>query len=184
MKARDLRIENDLELKIVDEKYAGEVFKVVSENFEYLNRWLPWVDENYTARTTADVFRHTLNLINSGNGASYSIFLSGKLIGGIGLNNFDTINKSAEIGYWLAADQQGIGIITKSCRALLDFGFGELDFNRISIRCASGNIKSRAIPERLGFKKEGVVREAEFLHGTFVDLVLYSMLKREWRIGE
>lgn len=58
--------------------------------------------------------------------------------------------------------------------------FQEYGLNRIEIACATGNAKSRVIPERLGFKLEGVLRESEFLNGRHVDQAIYSMLASEF----
>jgi ribosomal-protein-serine acetyltransferase len=71
--------------------------------------------------------------------------------------------------------------MTRACRALLDSPFSELDLNRVEIQCAEQNRKSRAIPERLGFVQEGVIRQAEWIQGHFNDHVVYSMLRDEWR---
>jgi ribosomal-protein-serine acetyltransferase len=63
------------------------------------------------------------------------------------------------IGYWLAEDYQGRGIMTDCVRMLVDFCFNELDLNRVYITCGFGNKKSRAIPELLGFVQEGILQE-------------------------
>jgi ribosomal-protein-serine acetyltransferase len=70
--------------------------------------------------------------------------------------------------------------MTASCGCLLDYAFRNLGMNRVEIRCATGNTRSRAIPERLGFKEEGTVRQAEWLYDHYVDHVVYSMLRDEW----
>src|SRR5690625_199905 len=88
--------------------------------------------------------------------------------------------KIAYIGYWLDIEHQGKGIMTRAVRALTDYAFEEFDLNRVDIRAAVGNVKSRAIPERLGYKKEGVLRQSEWLYDHFVDHAVYSMLKSEW----
>jgi ribosomal-protein-serine acetyltransferase len=51
----------------------------------------------------------------------------------------------------------------------------------VEIRCGTGNRKSCAIPERLGFQREGVAREADWVSGRWVDLVIWSMLEDEWK---
>ena len=56
----------------------------------------------------------------------------------------------------------------------------ELQLNRIEIRAAIGNVKSQAIPEKLGFAKEGCVREAEWLYDHYVDHIIYGMLKSDF----
>ena len=86
-----------------------------------------------------------------------------------------------EIGYWLSSGQQGKGIMTKAVAAMIDDAFKNLGMNRVEIHCASGNLRSRAIPARLGFTQDGVMREGGLLNGKFVDKVIYSMLASEWK---
>jgi ribosomal-protein-serine acetyltransferase len=86
-----------------------------------------------------------------------------------------------EIGYWISAKFEGNGIITHSCKALIAYAFNELKLNRVEIRCATENGRSRAIPERLGFKLEGVLRESEWRHTRFYDMAIYGLLQNEWK---
>jgi ribosomal-protein-serine acetyltransferase len=102
------------------------------------------------------------------------------MIGRIGLYNVDLNNKSASIGYWLDKEWLGKGVITRSCKAVIDDAFKRLQLNRIEIRAAVENTKSQAIPEKLGFKKEGIIRQGEFVNDHFVDLYVYSLLREEW----
>ena len=90
-------------------------------------------------------------------------------------------NKIGEIGYWLADGLQGRGIITKCCTAVINHAFTQLGLNRIEIKCGTGNSKSRAVAEKLQFKPEGILRQAELLNGKHIDLYLYAMLKEEWK---
>lgn len=70
--------------------------------------------------------------------------------------------------------------MVKSCKRLITYGFEELGLNRIEIKAAVENLKSQAIPEKLNFKKEGILRQAEFVNEKFLDLTLYSLLKEEY----
>jgi ribosomal-protein-serine acetyltransferase len=65
--------------------------------------------------------------------------------------------------------------------AVIDHLFKVLNLNRVQINCNVENIRSRAIPERLGFKQEGVLREVEWLHDRFGDWAVYAMLRRDWK---
>jgi ribosomal-protein-serine acetyltransferase len=56
-----------------------------------------------------------------------------------------------------------------------------LELNRVEIHCAAGNAKSRALAERLGFKLDGTMREGHFLHGKYHDLLIFAVLKRDWK---
>ena len=71
--------------------------------------------------------------------------------------------------------------MTEACRELVDYGFSPLGLHRVEIRCAIGNQRSRAIPERLGFVNEGIARQGEWLYDRYVDLVVYSMLAPDWK---
>lgn len=108
------------------------------------------------------------------------IKFNGNIIGRIGLHFIDAINKTGAIGYWISEGLQRQGIITNSCKAIIKFGFTELNLNRIEIKCATQNLKSKAIPEKLHFKQEGIQRQGEFLNNQFTDLYVYSLLKEEW----
>ena len=99
-----------------------------------------------------------------------------------GLHRIDWANRRTGVGYWIAETHQGQGIVTRACAALVDSAFGELGLNHVEIACASGNSRSCAIPERLGFVREAVVRQREWLYDHFVDRVVYGMLASEWAV--
>ena len=89
--------------------------------------------------------------------------------------------RRAEIGYWLDKDLQGRGIITRAARALTTYAITELGLNKVEIHAAAGNTASRAVPERLGFTQEGIIRQSEWLNGQAHDLVVYGMVAGEWQ---
>ena len=108
------------------------------------------------------------------------LFAANRLVGMIGFNTIDGTARRSEIGYWIDSEYQGQGIVTQGCRSLIAHGFNELDLNRIEIRCATGNDRSRAIAERLGFIHEGTIRQTEWLYDHFEDHALYALLRSEW----
>ncbi len=114
-------------------------------------------------------------------GVDFAIWFDARIIGGIGLFPFDTANKKTSIGYWLAEDFQGKGIMTDSLKAVIEYSFSVLKMNRIEVTCAIGNDKSSAIPKKLGFVFEGVSRGAGWLYDHFVDLEVHSLLAKEWQ---
>jgi ribosomal-protein-serine acetyltransferase len=71
--------------------------------------------------------------------------------------------------------------MTNSCRVLVAHAFEELNLNRVEMQCAVENRRSRRIPERLGFRQEGTLLQAEWMHDHFNDLVVYALLASEWR---
>lgn len=63
----------------------------------------------------------------------------------------------------------------------MDHALLEMKLNRAEIRCATENTRSRTIPERLGFTRDGVLRQVQLLHDRYLDQVVYSMLAEQWR---
>ena len=101
--------------------------------------------------------------------------------GVIGFHKIDWNNKSTSIGYWLGEDYVGNGLMTKSVKAFVDYALIDLGLNRVEIRAAVENKKSRAIPERLGFTHEGTIRQSEWLYDHYVDHEVYGMLASDWK---
>jgi RimJ/RimL family protein N-acetyltransferase len=91
------------------------------------------------------------------------IWVDGGFAGSIGCHAIDWANRNCSLGYWVDATHQDKGIATKCCASILHYFFEELDLQRVVIQCATGNTRSCAIPERLGFTREGVNREAELV---------------------
>lgn len=175
-----LKVSDQIELRLPDISFAEELFNIIDQQRVYLRQWLNWVD----ATTSSDhlkEFLRTSKLFNEGGQKLTTfIFKEKQIIGSIGLVTINKDHHTAEIGYWLREDFQGQGIVTQSCRRLIDYTFRQMEVNRIEIKVASPNIKSLAIPQKLGFKHEATLREALFIHQTYFDLELFSLLKKEW----
>lgn len=175
-----LIVDDEIKLCLREERHAEELFALVEANRIYLREWLPWLDASTTVDDTRNFIKNSLEQFANNKGFQAAIIYKDKTAGMIGFHQVDWANRAVEIGYWLAADFQGRGIITRSCRYLVDYAFKELDLNRVVIRCAVGNHKSCAIPQRLGFKQEGILRQSEWLYDHHIDLVVYGMLREEW----
>ena len=174
-------IKNSIKMQTLTLENADEVFSVVDNNRAYLRKWLPWVDGTDNAAVTKKVISTWEAGMESGTDYVFGIFKENRYIGNIGLHNMKKANNSGMIGYWLAEGEQGGGIITDCVRCLVDYGFNSLSLNRIYIHCAENNLKSRAVPERLGFALEGVFKDGECLYGQYFNLMVYGMLKRNWK---
>ena len=175
------RIDDDTELRLLENRHAEELFALTDQNREHLRRWLPWLDNNRSLEDTRAFIAKSLIQYANNKGFPTGIWFKGALAGVIGYNTIDCSVRTASIGYWIGASFQGQGLVTGACRALIDYAFNGLGLNRVEIRCATGNKKSQAIPERLGFKQEGTVRQAEWLYDHFVDHAVYGMLASEWQ---
>ena len=176
-------IDEETEIRLFAEQHADRLFALVDENREYLREWLPWVDTTKTAEDTKKFIKGTLEQFAANEGFAAGLWHRSEMAGTIGFHRIDWPNQKAEIGYWISARFQGKGIVTRAARALVDYAFNELGLNRMEIRCAEGNKKSRAIAERLGFHQEGTLRQSLLIYDHYQDIVVYGMLKGEWNQG-
>ena len=174
------RIEEGLELKLPEPAMAQELAGLVRSNLDRLQKWMPWATGDYSEEHAADFIRRTLSEFAEDGRFSAAIIAERRLAGIIGFNRLDTANRSACIGYWIANDYEGRGYVTRCTAVLLDYLFDVRDLNRVQINCNVDNVRSRAVPERLGFMLEGIHREVEYNNGTFGDWAIYAMLRRDW----
>jgi ribosomal-protein-serine acetyltransferase len=174
------RISDDLELRLLKLADAAEIFALTDANRLYLRQWLPWLDMVTQVDHTKDFILRTLKQFVDREGLVAAICDGGKIVGLIGFNRIEQQDQIGYIGYWLAESHTGKGIMTKSCQSLINYGFTTLKLNRIVITCATENHHSRAIPLRLGFTHEGVVRDAEWLYSQFGDHDIYALLAKDW----
>ena len=174
-------IDANIELRPIEERDATRIFALTDANRGYLRQWLPWVDGTRTVEDTL-AFISTLNIQRTSNGSFGCVILyKRQIVGTISFHLIDWSNRRVEIGYWLGAEFQGRGIMTKACKAMVAYAFDEWQLNKVEIRCAPDNMPSCAIPQRLGFTYEGTIRQAEWLYDHYVDLKLFGMLESEWR---
>jgi RimJ/RimL family protein N-acetyltransferase len=87
---------------------------------------------------------------------------------------------SGELGYWLDAEFEGQGLVTRAATAVLDQAFGPIGLSRVELRTNPDNARSRNVAQHLGFAQEGILREAAAFHNERRDEVVYGLLGREW----
>ena len=139
------------------------------------------MDETREVEDTLKFLSDAAEKFERGESITCLISRNGRLVGVLGVHSIDPLNRKTEIGYWLAAAARGKGIMTRACAEVVSRLFRDFELNRVEILCAPENLPSRGIPERLGFTREGVAREAGRLATGFTDLVVYAMLAREWK---
>lgn len=178
----EIEVDENIHLRMFTIKDSEELYVLTMKNKEHLRKWLGWIHPYYSIEDSKNFIRHSLDLAvkNGGIPLGFAVLYKNKIVGTIDFHSVNQANRSASIGYWLAETHVGKGIMSKAFQAMLQYGFERLKLNRIEVRAAEGNIKSRAIPERFGFVEEGKIREAEWLYDHYVDHIVYSMLKREW----
>jgi RimJ/RimL family protein N-acetyltransferase len=108
----------------------------------------------------------------------FAIEVDGEAVGSIGIfPQSDIHEKNAEMGYWLAEEFWGQGIMTKAIQEMVVYGFRAFDIVRIFARPFSTNLKSQRVLEKAGFKLEASLGKALFKNGEFMDELIYAKLK-------
>jgi ribosomal-protein-serine acetyltransferase len=177
-------IDPSISLRVLHEDDARELYNLTDDNRTHLRQWLPWLDVVTREADTRAYLKATMKQRKEGRGPVFGILYEGALAGVVGFVPIDRVNRVGEIGYWLAENRQGRGTMTQCCRFVVRYGFLTLDLNRIQIAAATDNLRSRAIPERLGFRLEGIMRARENLYGRFVDHAVYALLRGEFDATE
>ena len=173
-------LDSDFRLTLWEPHHAAELFAVVDANRDHLRRWLPWVDGTQSADDSRAFIERSLVAFGERREMHMAIWREGKLVGAIGFNRIDWDNQDCEIGYWLTQSAEGNGIITRACRVLIDHALTAWKMNRVVIEADVDNVRSRAVPERLGFTQDGTLRQAIKVDGRYSDLAVYSLLSAEW----
>lgn len=150
-----LKIDNEYGLRSLEHDDAQALFFVVDAHRKFLRRFLHWVDQ---ARSVADLQDFVERSRESEReGRALTLLLERVRDRGVcGVLALDAIDRdagSAQIGYWLREDLQGMGLATRAAARLVDYAFSEGGLHTLNLRAARSNEKSRALGERLGFER-------------------------------
>jgi ribosomal-protein-serine acetyltransferase len=180
MPSLTLSISEHTSLRTFTPDMAAALFTLTQKNHAQLLPWLAWVPYVKTVSDSQKYIEDSLIEMDKGVSLALGIWHQDQLVGCLDFHEISAEHHRALVGYWLDRDQQGHGLMTRSVKTLMTYGFATLGFNRIEIRCAPDNHKSRAIPEKLGFTQEGILRQMEKVGEKYLDDVVYGMLKTEW----
>lgn len=162
--------------------HAGDLFRLSMESAAELEPFMAWLDglrPQDTEAFAADAARGW----DEGSGWNFTIVRAGEVAGSIGLHRYVPMWSSADIGYWIATSLAGRGFVTEAASAVVEFGFEEVNLHRITLQAAPNNTGSVAIAEKLGFRREGLLREASRGVSGFYDCLVFGLLATDPRPG-
>ena len=174
-------VDDEITLREMLETDAGRLFQAVDGNRDHLRKWLSWVDLATNVESSRNFIAEKREQIRLGTGLTLCIERRGRIIGTVGLTVIDKSDRTATIGYWLAAGAQGKGVVTRSCQKLIEYGIDSLGLHRFELRAARANRRSRNIAERLGFVKAGEINQPQSSNNPDFDLVAYSLNASDWQ---
>jgi ribosomal-protein-serine acetyltransferase len=160
---------------------VDKLFRAVRESIKEMSVWLPFAHENYSIKESKDWIKKRPKEWKKGITYDFAIFdtQSGDLIGGCGLNEIHESNRRANLGYWVRTSCTGKGIAVVATRLLAKWGFEVLKLKRIEIYVAVGNQRSLRVAEKVGAKREGILRSRINVRDVMHDAVMHSLIPGE-----
>ncbi|WP_040209611.1 GNAT family N-acetyltransferase [Neobacillus jeddahensis] len=161
------------------------VYDAMQASLPELKLWMSWALNEQTEQDVEANMRNAHAKFLTREDLRFHLFNreTGGFIGSSGLHRINWDVPKFEIGYWIDSRLSGKGYMTEATEAITEFAFTELKAKRVEIRCDQVNSKSRAIPERLGFTLEGILKN-DSLSVDGVDLrdtCIYAKIKRKTR---
>jgi ribosomal-protein-serine acetyltransferase len=175
----DHTINDEIELPLVNESFIPEYVALAKKDYDYLSEWLEWPTVCITKEDFGKFFADAVESYEAEKTFHGAIRYKGSIAGLAGYNTIDNKLKRVEIGYWLGQDFQGKGIITNVCRHLISYAFEKLKMQKVQISVATGNIKSRAVCERLGMNLEGIITNEGKVGESILDHAVYGIHRKK-----
>ncbi len=160
------------------------VDEAIRRSLPDLHQWLPWARLDYQHDDTSAFIRDSVQAWREDRAWDYSIRFKeapDRHLGNISMWTVSKLGKIAEFGYWVRSDETSKGICTEAVARLLEEAYTALGYHKVTLRVAVGNVASDRVAEKLGFTREGVLREELLIRGNWVDHSLWSLLDREYR---
>jgi ribosomal-protein-serine acetyltransferase len=163
-------------------EHAEALASLVRRNRDHLHSYLPAVTKLCSLEAATAHLAAAVQRANCGEVLEWHLFVDGSLCGSVRVKDIDQADRKAKIGYFIGSEFAGRGIVTSAVNAVLGYCFLSLNLNRIELLCASGNARSIRVAERLGFVREGLLRQDEYLNGIFVDHLVFGLLRADFEI--
>ncbi len=159
------------------------LWDAVEESREHIEAWLPWSPYHQSPDDSEAYARkcHAQWLLREDFAISIWERASGRFLGGSGMHPKNRSTPAFEIGYWIRKSEEGKGYVSETVRRLTDALFADMGANRVYIRCAVKNVRSNAVPQRLGFPLEGMLKnEICLASGELSDAYQYAVTPEIW----
>jgi ribosomal-protein-serine acetyltransferase len=173
-----IRVDDDIDLVLADRHVVDDFHRTILANLEHLQPWEELARASLTLDEVAQAVRQGCAAWVEGTAVPTAIRHQGKIVGALSARIAPALGR-AELGYWIDAAHQGRGIVTRAVRALEALLFDAENIERIELRMAAENHRSRAVADRLGYVLEGTLRRALPLQGRRHDVVVYGKLRTE-----
>ena len=173
---------NELTIRPYASDDARELMEAVTESVEHLRPWMPWIQfepqDIHDKRKLIKSFSEEWELRT---GFTMGIFIGDHLVGGTGFHVRGP-HDSLEIGYWVRFGNTGRGIAARVTRALVDEAFRHAAVQRVFIKHDEANVRSRTVPERLGFTIHEIIQREPLAPADSGTLVSWVLTREAWQM--
>jgi ribosomal-protein-serine acetyltransferase len=172
-----------LTLTPIEAADSQDLWVAIDGSRTHLEPWLPWVPFNTDQDASYRYADASAGDWDQGRACRFTIRQRSTraLLGVVGLEAFAHLHQSVELGYWLRKEATGQGSMTEASRLVLAWSFGKMSVHRVRVAAATDNHASLAVIRRLGFRFEGISRDAERCHGRWLDHAVFGMLASDAR---
>ena len=157
---------------------APALWEAVIESRVELEVWMPWCHANYSLADARDWIAAQVAAVSQGAAFEFVITSeNGAYLGAVGLNQIDTVNRRANLGYWVRSSVTRQNVATRAVGLVRDWAFQNTGLLRLEIVIAAGNVVSYRVAEKSGASREGVLKNRLMLHGAIRDATMFSITR-------
>ena len=172
---------DDAELRPLEPWQAAEFLAHIDRARAHLDPWIPFARRSTDLESARATLQRYADLQAADSGRIVGIWRQGRLVGGAMFVSFKADSGVGEIGVWTEPDGEGYGLVTAAVRILLDWGFRTRGLARIEWWNSAVNTRSRAVAQRVGMTRDGVLRKYYPHNGVRHDKEIWSLLAEEWQ---
>ena len=160
---------------------AAVVLEAARESLVEMQPWMPWCHPDYSLEESRAWLETQVSAFSLRTAFEFAIVRSedGSFLGGCGLNRIDSVNRFANLGYWVRSSATLRGVATAAVGLLIDWAFANTELMRLEVVIAAGNLASQRVAVKSGATLEGVLRKRLILHGKAHDAMMFSFTRAE-----
>jgi ribosomal-protein-serine acetyltransferase len=157
---------------------VGQRLAAIKESIVDVSQWMHWENPEYSTAKALKWIDDCSQKWDEGISYQFAIIdaRDAAYLGGCGIDRIDADDRVGNLSYWVRSSRVRHGIASKAVNLLSRFGFQELKLNRIEILAATDNIASQRVAEKIGARREGILRNSLFLQGQAHDGVMFSLI--------
>ena len=174
---QEMRQKMNVEIRQYKDTDAIPIYEAAIESCAEVSPWMAWCHDRYSYEDAVAWIEFTAAEREAGRMYDFAIYANDVYAGSCGINQINTTDKVANLGYWLRTSMTGQGIAPDAVRKLLDWGFSNTDLVRFEIVAAVDNYRSQRVAVKAGATRDAVLRKRTMVNGRSSDAILYSIIR-------